>query len=136
MGKMTKETIDEIKRLHFRENMTVNEIAEKLKDRGANPPNVAYYCKQEKKGREKPRKVAKAAKPAKQKAAPRMVAGGDDSAAKLHALIDLLVEEVNAYVRQQFLRARKQIVLHVAETRKKRIAAGEKLPPIDLDIDD
>lgn len=133
MGKhLDKELIAEIRRLRIDEGMSVAAVAEKLADRGVNAGHVKRHANTAKHVSQQPK-----AKPAKKKAAPRTEEpNSDDAATNLHAALDMLIAECQAYVQTMFKRARMEIIRHVAETRKKRIAAGEKLPPIDLDIDD
>lgn len=132
MGKhLDKELIAEIRRLRIDEGMSVAEVADKLADRGVNSGHVKRHANTAKHISKQPK-----AKPAKKKAAPLATAVSNETGADLHRLIDMLVAECEAYRVHAFQRARMEIIRHVAETRKKRIAAGEKLPPIDLDIDD
>ena len=132
MGKhLDNELISEIRRLRIDEGMSVAAVAEKLADRGVNAGHVKRHANTAKHVSQQPK-----AKPAKKKAAPRTETDSSDDAANLHAALDMLIAECQAYVQTMFKRARMEIIRHVAETRKKRIAAGEKLPPISLDIDD
>jgi uncharacterized protein with von Willebrand factor type A (vWA) domain len=49
----------------------------------------------------------------------------------VHALIDRLFDELNAYSAFVIRRIRKELVNRIAEARKKRIDAGESVAPID-----
>jgi hypothetical protein len=138
--KFTPEQIQEMRDLRLNQKKKASEIAVVFKKKyqlDVAPWEVSYHCKPAEQGEKSVKKdrATKAQKKTQKGKKPETLEHAK-SPADLHQLVDMLVKECEAYTAFQFKRARREIIKHIAQTRQKRIEAGEEVAPIKQEDED